>query len=256
MRRGLVVGNWKMNGSLDFIDNWVSQYTSFMKTNTETAICPPFAYISFLRNRLLDSALDIHVGAQDCSIHDDGAYTGEVSASMLRDISCSYVIVGHSERREYHSESNKIVALKAQKVIDVGLLPIVCVGETLREREEGRTKEVVLSQLEAVLSVIGAEKLAAGALAYEPVWAIGTGKTATPEEAQEVHKFLRDSVKSRNPKAADNLRILYGGSVKPSNAEKLFACPDIDGGLIGGASLKAKDFYAIAQAASSVEFID
>ena len=255
MRRGLVVGNWKMNGSLEFIENWISQYTAFLETQTETAICPPYVYISFLRTRLMTSAIHMGVGAQDCSVHNDGAYTGEVAANMLADVGCSFVIVGHSERRQYHSESNEMVAMKAQKVLEAGLRPIVCVGETLEEREAGRTNEVVLAQLNAVLDVIGPEMLVTGALAYEPVWAIGTGKTAIPEEAQEVHKILRDSVKSRNSDAGDSLRIIYGGSVKPSNAQKLFACPDIDGGLIGGASLKAEDFYAIAQAASSVEFI-
>ena len=255
MRRGLVVGNWKMNGSLEFIENWISQYTAFLETQTETAICPPYVYISFLRNRLMTSAIHMGVGAQDCSVHNDGAYTGEVAANMLADVGCSFVIVGHSERRHGLGETNEIVAAKAKMAVQCGLRPIVCVGETLEEREAGRTSDVVLSQLNVVLDVIGAEALASGALAYEPVWAIGTGKTATPQQAEVVHAALRDSVESRDPRAAEALRILYGGSVKPSNAKELFACNDIDGGLIGGASLKANEFYEIAQAACGSDII-
>lgn len=256
MRRSLVVGNWKMNGSFELIDQWVSNYTGFMETTTETVVCPPFVYIPFFKNRLLTSAISMGVGAQNCSQFESGAYTGEVSASMLADVGSSYVIIGHSERRQLFGETNELVAEKAKRVIDAGVRPIVCVGETLEQRQNGQTVEVVLSQLNAVLDVVGTAGLCTGALAYEPVWAIGTGKTATPEEAQQVHKILRDSVKSRNPADASSLRILYGGSVKPSNAEKLFSCPDIDGGLIGGASLKAEDFYAIVQAASAVDDIN
>lgn len=255
MRKSLVVGNWKMNGSQEGIEEWVQTYTTFEPVSVELALCPPFVYLSYLRQRLLTSALDINVGAQDCSEHASGAYTGEVSAAMLKDIGCPWVIVGHSERRLYHGETNDTVARKAKIALENGLRPIVCVGETLEERESGKTSEVVLAQLNAVLDVIGAEGLAQGALAYEPVWAIGTGKTATPQQAQLVHAELRDSVESRDYRAASELRILYGGSVKPSNAAALFACNDIDGGLVGGASLKASDFYAIAQAASGIGFI-
>ena len=202
-----------------------------------------------------ESALDINVGAQDCSVHESGAFTGEVSAGMLADVKCPWVIVGHSERRQYHGETNEIVAAKAKIAIEHGLRPIVCVGETLEERESGRTSDVVIGQLNAVLDAIGPETLVTGAVAYEPVWAIGTGKTATPQQAQLVHAELRDSVESRDSQAASALRIIYGGSVKPSNAAELFACNDIDGGLVGGASLKAADFYAIAQAASGIGLI-
>ena len=171
------------------------------------------------------------------------------------DVKCPWVIVGHSERRQYHGETNEIVAAKAKIAIEHGLRPIVCVGETLEERESGRTSDVVIGQLNAVLDAIGPEALVTGAVAYEPVWAIGTGKTATPQQAQLVHAELRDSVESRDSQAASALRIIYGGSVKPSNAAELFACNDIDGGLVGGASLKAADFYAIAQAASGIGLI-
>lgn len=255
MRKSLVVANWKMNGSQESIERWVETFTTFEPVSVELAVCPPFVYLPFMRQRLLTAALDINIGAQDCSEHESGAFTGEVSASMLKDIGCPWVIVGHSERRLYHGESNDVVARKAKLALDCGLRPIVCVGETLEERESGKTSEVVLAQLNAVLDVIGAEGLLTGALAYEPVWAIGTGKTATPQQAQLVHAELRDSVESRDYRAAAELRILYGGSVKPSNAAALFACNDIDGGLVGGASLKAADFYAIAQAANGIGFI-
>ena len=231
MRRSLVIANWKMNGSVDFIDQWTNVFTTFSPVNTELAVCPPFVYIRYLQQKFLTSALDINVGAQDCSVHESGAFTGEVSAGMLADVKCPWVIVGHSERRQYHGETNEIVAAKAKIAIEHGLRPIVCVGETLEERESGRTSDVVIGQLNAVLDVIGPEALVTGAVAYEPIWAIGTGKTATPQQAQLVHAELRDSVESRDSQAASALRIIYGGSVKPSNAAELFACNDIDGAL-------------------------
>lgn len=251
MRRPLVVANWKMNGSVEANRAWVESFSAFTPLQTELVVCAPFVYIRSLRDRLLASALDINVGAQNCSEHDNGAYTGEVSAQMLSDISCPWVILGHSERRTLFGETNEIVAQKAKKAVEAGLRPIVCVGETLEQREAGQTTDVVLAQLNAVLDAIGPEALAGGALAYEPIWAIGTGKTATPQQAEIVHASLRYGVESRNSSAAENLRILYGGSVKPSNAAALFACNDIDGGLIGGASLKASEFYEIAQAAQA-----
>lgn len=248
MRNPLIVANWKMNGSLEAIDQWVKEFTTFNPLLTEMVICPPFVYLNDFRTRLLTNALDISVGAQNCSTEEMGAFTGEVSAGMLSDTGCQWVILGHSERRMLYGETNEIVAKKAVQAVNVGLKPIVCVGETLEQREAGKTTEVVLSQLNSILDAIGAQELSKGALAYEPVWAIGTGKTATPDQAQAVHEALRVGVESRDSLAASALRILYGGSVKPSNAAKLFACADIDGGLIGGASLKASDFYAIAQA--------
>jgi len=188
-------------------------------------------------------------GAQDVSAHSVGAYTGEVSTRMLLDFECSLVIVGHSERRAYHGENDEMVANKAQRALSGGLTPIVCVGETLAEREAGQTANVVSRQLDAVLSVLEADETAKIVVAYEPVWAIGTGKNATPEMAQEVHALLRARLSNKNPSAADSVRILYGGSMKPDNANELLVMPDIDGGLIGGASLNADDFLAIVKVA-------
>lgn len=249
MRNPLVVANWKMNGSQETMNKWIEEFTTFNPLLVEMVLCLPFVFIKDFKTRLLTSALDIAVGAQNCSAEENGAYTGEVSAQMLADIGCQWVILGHSERRMLYGETNDVVAKKAIQAVKAGLKPIVCVGETLEQRQAGQTEEVVISQLNSILDAIGPEELSKGALAYEPIWAIGTGKTATPEEAEAVHKALRLGVESRDSFAASVLRILYGGSVKPSNAAKLFACADIDGGLIGGASLKASDFYGIAQAA-------
>ncbi len=247
MRRSLVVANWKANGSLATNDDWVSEYSSFLEVPAELVICAPSVYLLELKTRLLTSAVSISVGAQNCSQFTDGPYTGEVTARMLCDLDIPWVIIGHSERRQLCGETNEIVAQKALRAIEFGLRPIICVGETLEQRQAGETMDVVGAQLEAVLNTIGAKNLCDGALAYEPIWAIGTGQTATPEQAQEVHKFLRDSVELHDSEIAQSLRIIYGGSVKPSNAAGLFKCPDIDGALVGGASLKAEEFYAIAQ---------
>ena len=251
MRRSLVIANWKMNGSVDFIDQWTNVFTTFSPVNTELAVCPPFVYIRYLQQKFLTSALDINVGAQDCSVHESGAFTGEMSAGMLADVKCPWVIVGHSERRQYHGETNEIVAAKAKIAIEHGLRPIVCVGETLEERESGRTSDVVIGQLNAVLDAIGPETLVTGAVAYEPVWAIGTGKTATAEQANEVCAVIRNVIaKVYDKTAADAMTIQYGGSMNAKNAAELLAQPDVDGGLIGGASLKAPDFAVIVDAAT------
>ncbi len=215
----------------------------------DVAVCVPAPYLAQCRAELAGSA--IAWGAQDVSVHEAGAYTGEVSVAMLRDFGCAYAIVGHSERRAYHGESNELVAQKALRVLAGGLTPIVCVGETLSEREAGQTAAVVGAQLDAVLQALEGSPLAGIVLAYEPVWAIGTGKTATPEMAQEIHAMLRKGVARKDPVAAAQMRILYGGSMKPENARELLAMPDIDGGLIGGAALKAEDFLAIVGAAAS-----
>lgn len=211
------------------------------------AVCVPAPYLYQCQELL--SGTPVAWGAQDVSAHAAGAYTGEVAASMLSDFSCRYVIVGHSERRAYHGESSELVAQKAQAALGAGLVPIVCVGETLAEREAGRTASVVGSQMAAVLSLLDDAQVKNIVVAYEPVWAIGTGKTATPEMAQEVHAQLRVQLKERIGQAAEETAILYGGSMKPDNAADLMAQRDIDGGLIGGASLKAADFLAIIKAA-------
>ena len=250
MRRPLVAGNWKMNGSRDQVSALLVGIKAGMGDVkvAEVAVCPPFLYIPQVQTLLQDS--DIAWGAQDLSTEADGAFTGEISARMLLDFACNYVIVGHSERREYHAESDQLVARKYAAARAAGLKPILCVGETLDEREQGITEQVVARQLDAVIELEGAAALADGVVAYEPVWAIGTGKTATPEQAQDVHGFIRDRVASHDAPVAEGLRILYGGSMKPGNAVELISKPDIDGGLIGGASLVAEDFLSICRAAN------
>ncbi|MFJ7566440.1 triose-phosphate isomerase [Herminiimonas sp. NPDC097707] len=248
MRRKLVAGNWKMNGSLAANALLLAEIKAeFGHPACDAAVCVPAPYLAQCMSLLSDSA--IALGGQDVSSHDAGAYTGEVSAAMLLEFACRYVIVGHSERRAYFGESNELVAQKTVRALNAGLMPIVCVGETLEQREAGQTDEVVGRQIDAVLSSIAENDLAKIVVAYEPVWAIGTGKTATPEMAQEVHVMLRKRLHAKNAQAATEVRILYGGSMKPDNAKELLAMPDIDGGLIGGAALKATDFLAIIRAA-------
>jgi triosephosphate isomerase len=211
----------------------------------DVAVCVPFPYLA--QAALALAASDIRWGAQDCSAHEQGAYTGEVSAGMLRELGCRYAIVGHSERRQYHAESDQLVADKAKAALARGVTPIVCVGETLAQREAGQTEAVVKRQLSAVIHTL-THCVGEMVVAYEPVWAIGTGKTATPEQAQAVHALLRAQLAAATPRAAE-MTLLYGGSVKPDNAAQLFAQADIDGGLVGGASLKAADFIAVCRAA-------
>lgn len=244
MRRKLIAGNWKMNGSLaantvllNGIKGEIGQPTC------DVAVCVPAPYLAQCRAEL--SGTCVAWGGQDVSIHDSGAYTGEVSGAMLADFESRYVIVGHSERRTYHGESNDLVAQKTISALRAGLTPIVCVGESLAERDGGQTAKVVGAQIDAVLTTIDVKDLAKIVVAYEPVWAIGTGKTATPQMAQEVHAMLRAKLAAKSADAAELVQILYGGSMKPDNASELLSMPDIDGGLIGGASLKAADFLAI-----------
>jgi triosephosphate isomerase len=248
MRRKLVAGNWKMNGSLVVNAALLAEIKAGLAAAAcDVAVCVPAPYFAQCQSELVGSA--IALGAQDVSAHAAGAYTGEVAVGMLQDFACRYVIVGHSERRAYHAESDELVAQKALRALRAGVTPIVCVGETLAEREAGQTDAVVGRQLAAVLDVLEAADLAGIAVAYEPVWAIGTGKTATPQMAQDVHLALRAKLAGKNPAAAAEVKILYGGSMKPDNAAELLAMPDIDGGLIGGAALKAVDFLAIVAAA-------
>jgi triosephosphate isomerase (TIM) len=243
-RRTLVVGNWKMHGTHAANEALLEGLKSAGPLPCDAAVCVPFPYLAQAAERLARSA--ISWGAQDCSAHEQGAYTGEVSVTMLADFGCRYVIVGHSERRALHAESDQLVADKAQAALARGVTPIVCVGETLAEREAGETEAVVKRQLSAVIHTL-AHCTGEMVVAYEPVWAIGTGRTATPEQAQAVHALLRAQLHAATPKA-DKMSLLYGGSVKPDNAASLFSQPDIDGGLIGGASLKAADFLAICRA--------
>jgi len=247
MRRKLVVGNWKMNGSLAANQALLQALRASISDGlSDMAVCAPFPYLGQVSEQLAGSP--IAWGAQDCSAHEAGAFTGEVSAAMLAEFGCRYAIVGHSERRTLHGEADQLVADKAKIALAHGLTPIVCVGETLAQREAGETASVVKRQLSAVIHTL-AHCISQVVVAYEPVWAIGTGRTASPEQAQEVHDLLRRQLHAATEKS-DAMTILYGGSVKADNAATLFAQPDIDGGLIGGASLVAADFVAIARAAA------
>lgn len=246
MRQTLVIANWKMNGSREANRQWVKAFLARQDDlPCQTVVCAPFVYLNELAGMLEGSS--VRVGSQSVSQYDAGAYTGEVSADMLADIGATWGIVGHSERRRLFGETDAVVAQKAARLVAAGIKPILCVGETLQQRDNGQTREVVLGQLQAVIDAIGADAL--GAVAYEPVWAIGTGKTATPEMAQEVHAALRERIAQADPDVAQRIALLYGGSVKPGNAHDLFKQPDIDGGLIGGAALKAEDFYLVCSAA-------
>jgi triosephosphate isomerase (TIM) len=248
MRRMIVAGNWKLQGSREFTAALVGQLVQAgVPAGVEMVVIPPAPYIALAVDK---AAGALAVGGQDVSVHAKGAYTGEVAASMLVDSGARYVLVGHSERRQYHAESSQQVAEKFKAALDVGLVPVLCVGETLAEREAGQMEAVIASQLQPVLDLVGASGLGQGVVAYEPVWAIGTGVTASPAQAQAVHAFIRGVVAAADATIADSLSILYGGSVKPDNASELFAQPDVDGGLVGGASLVAADFTAIANAAA------
>lgn len=246
MKKKLIAGNWKMNGSLaanqvllDAVRSGVGQ------SNCDIAVAVPAPYLAQVKALANGSA--VAVAAQDVSIHEAGAYTGETSAAMLLEFGVRYALVGHSERRQYHGETDEVVAAKAQRALAAGITPIVCVGETLAEREAGQTEAVVKRQLAAVIHTNG-HCISEIVVAYEPVWAIGTGRTATPEQAQEVHAVLRAQLAAASPQAG-GIRLLYGGSMNAANAAQLLAQPDIDGGLVGGASLKAQDFLKIIAAA-------
>jgi triosephosphate isomerase len=247
MRHKLVIGNWKMNGSSAgnkaLLSGIVAGLNDF---GADCAVCVPAPYLAQCQAELQGTA--VKWGGQDVSVHASGAYTGEVSAAMLADFGSTYVLCGHSERRAYHAESSELVAQKTVAALAAGLTPVVCVGETLAQREADQTEEVICGQLQAVLDVLTVEQVSKIVLAYEPVWAIGTGKTATPEIAQAAHSFLRARLAQKDVAVAQGMQILYGGSMKPENAKELMAQPDIDGGLIGGAALKAVDFLGIIQA--------
>lgn len=250
MRQPLVAGNWKMNGSRASIAELLEGLKAGIGqvTTAEVAVCAPAIYLPDVQAQLEKSP--IKWGGQDISVHASGAYTGEIAGSMLNDFACHFAIIGHSERRAYHGETDELVAQKFAAARTAGITPILCVGETLEERERGVTEDVVGRQLDAVIAHCGIGMIAEGVIAYEPVWAIGTGKTASKEQAQEVHAFIRQRLADKDQAVADATRILYGGSMNPKNAADLVAQPDIDGGLIGGASLKAEDFLAVCSAAN------
>lgn len=247
MKKKLIAGNWKMNGSLAANELLLKGLLAGVGQPTcQVAVCVPSAYLAQCQALLGGSVIDL--GAQDVSSHESGAYTGEISAAMLKDFGVHYAIVGHSERRQYHGETDEVVAAKAQRALSSGITPIICVGETLAEREAGKTEEVVKRQLAAVIHANG-HCISEVVVAYEPVWAIGTGLSATAEQAQQVHAVLRAQLKAATP-SADRIKLLYGGSMNAANAASLLAQPDIDGGLIGGAALKVPDFLAIVAAAA------
>ena len=253
MRKPILIANWKMNGSLQsnqaLMVRLLPRLRLFRKT-MDLAVCPPFPYLFQVRDLL--GYTGIMLGAQKVSSYVSGAYTGEVSATMLQEMGCRYVLVGHSERRALYGETSQDVAAKFRSVLGLGLIPVLCVGETLEERENNQTRTVIEQQIQAVIDEVGLASLARGVVAYEPVWAIGTGKTATPEQVSLVHQDIRQFVARCAPEASGDisqeLRVIYGGSVKPGNAFELFSLPDVDGGLIGGASLHADDFGTIAGA--------
>ena len=251
MRQPLVAGNWKMNGSTDSVNTLIEGLKAGIATVTtaEMAVCPPYVYIPQVAAML--AGTPITFGGQDVSDQEAGAYTGEVAPGMLADIGCKYAIVGHSERRSIYGESDEFTASKFAAARKAGLVLILCVGELLEEREQGITEQVVERQLDAVIDLEGIAAFGSAVIAYEPVWAIGTGKTATPDQAQDVHAFIRGKLAGLDKAVADGVRILYGGSMNPGNAAELLAMQDIDGGLIGGASLKPDDFLAIGQAANA-----
>jgi triosephosphate isomerase len=252
MRDFLVAGNWKMNGSTASSKELVAGIVAGapQSDSAKLLICPPFPYLAAVATQIAGSKVSL--GAQNVSEHESGAFTGEVAPAMLRDIGCEYVIVGHSERRALYGETSFAVAAKFKAALDAGLKPILCVGETLEQRESGGTESVVEVQLGAVIDKVGIAGFKSAVVAYEPVWAIGTGVTASPEQAQDVHRHIRGVMAGHDAEVAESIQILYGGSMKGENAAGLLAMPDIDGGLIGGASLKAGDFLAIAEAAAQV----
>lgn len=249
MRKNIVAGNWKMNTTLDEgveLANAVNSLLEDHKANCEVIVCVPFTHLTSV-HAVLNPEL-VKLGAEDCSAHDKGAYTGEVSAAMVKSTGSEYVILGHSERRQYFGESNELLLAKTKLALENGLKPIFCVGEVLEQREDGSYNDVVKSQVEALFS-LSSEDFSKIVIAYEPVWAIGTGKTATAEQAQDMHAHIRKVVEDKYGKEiADNCSILYGGSCKPSNAPEIFGKPDVDGGLIGGAALKADSFMGIIEA--------
>ena len=249
MRPRIVAGNWKMNGDRDFAAALVGELArASLPGSVQAIVMPPFPYLAGLAREWAGKGIEF--GAQDVSEHEKGAYTGEVSAAMLADIGASHTLVGHSERRQYHGEDSALVARKFAAAKAAGVVPVLCVGETREEREQDRTQDVIAAQLDPVFEACGPQALAGAVVAYEPVWAIGTGLTASPEQAQEVHAFIRGEAGRRDATIAGSLPILYGGSCKPDNAPALFSQQDVDGGLIGGASLAAADFLAIIDAAA------
>lgn len=250
MRQPLVMGNWKLNGSKASVTALIQGLTDAAKaaTNVQVAVCPPVIFLGQVES--LTEGTAIAYGSQDANVNTSGAYTGENSPVMLKEFGCTYALVGHSERRQYHAESDQVVAAKFKAILENDLIPVLCIGETLEENEAGKTEAVVETQLKAVIELCGIEAIGKAVIAYEPVWAIGTGKSATAEQAQSVHAHIRSWLASQNADVAAKVQILYGGSVKAATAPELFGMPDIDGGLVGGAALVAEEFSGIIAAAN------
>ena len=248
MRKLMVAGNWKLHGNQAMLRQWLADFDAFDESlnDLDVALCVPYVYVPILKAAAADSII---TGAQDVSAHDAGAHTGEVSAKMLQDVGTQLVLIGHSERRQDHGESDDLVRAKFQQALAQGLMPVVCVGESQQQRDQGEAFTVIERQLKAVIDLLNVDNAAQCFIAYEPIWAIGTGLTASAEQAQEVHQFIRSQLASKDVTMARQIRLLYGGSCKGSNAFELFSMPDVDGGLIGGASLTAEDFMAICQQA-------
>ena len=247
MRRRIIVANWKMNGDGFMVDEWLQILADELPESVDfqIVVCPPMVYLDFMDDLIEDLELEVQLGAQNVSEYTDGAYTGEVSATMISEFACDYVIVGHSERRRIYGETSEVVAKKAKMVLENNMKPIACVGETLEERESGQTRTIIEQQLEAVIREVNDSEINDIMFAYEPVWAIGTGQNATPEQAQEVHGWIRQYLAQVDADTAEQVRIVYGGSVNPDNARVIFEQPDVDGGLVGGASLDAEKFLEI-----------
>jgi len=247
MRRTIVAGNWKMNASKESVNKLVLGILSGMgEVDSDVLVCAPFPYLSQVENLVANS--EVKLGAQNLNVNSSGAFTGEVSANMIKDFGAKHVIVGHSERRSLYGETNPLVAEKVKAALEGGLTPLLCVGESLEQREAGETEVVVAEQINTVIELVGIGAFRNIIIAYEPVWAIGTGKTASPEQAQAVHLFIRDLLRESDESIAQSISILYGGSMNAGNANELISCADIDGGLIGGAALKAEDFLQICKA--------
>jgi len=249
MRRTLIAGNWKMNGSLASVKELINGIKDGLAdvTNADMVVCPPAVYIPAVSELIGDA--NIGLGSQNVCDQASGAFTGELAPSMLKDFNCQYAIIGHSERRSLYGESDELVAKRFAMAVESGLIPLFCIGETLEQRESGITEDVVSRQIDAVIDTQGVEAIAKCVIAYEPVWAIGTGKTASPEQAQAVHAYIRGKLAALNADVAEKVQILYGGSMNAGNAAELLSQNDIDGGLIGGASLKSSDFLAIGKSA-------
>ena len=250
MRQRTVIGNWKMHGSVSTVRSLVTEIIeglSDSSTDSQIAVCPSFVHLELVRQILKDGGSNIELGAQDARAEDEGAFTGDVAASMIKDLGASFVLVGHSERRLILGESDEVVALKFGAIQGTGMIPVLCVGESQSQRDQGKTEETVLSQVRTITNKFGISAFERAIIAYEPIWAIGTGATATPEQAQAVHELIRTFLATENALTADSVKIIYGGSVSSKNAASLFTQRDIDGGLIGGASLKAKEFISICK---------